>query len=136
MIEVKKYVRFLCTLFICLILFQNCSVYHKESITLEEAAKKGGKVKMLMQDNQKIIFKKIIFNHNEYYGMNIIKRDTIMTLIKPNKIESLRSYNKNLSTIYSLCFGVVITFICLSVIYIIALDGISISGGGFIMAPI
>jgi len=109
----KKQFRHIVLLFTLLILFQSCRVYHKKSVTLDQAVIEQKRVKIKTVDNKTLKFKKIIHESGEYYG---IKPSTFMDTIykiplDQNKLQNIRMHNKTLSIIYGAGLSVVLIII-------------------------
>ncbi|HZW63045.1 MAG TPA: hypothetical protein VFF15_05285 [Flavobacteriaceae bacterium] len=85
-----------------LILFQSCKVYHKDTVTLEQAAKDGRRAKIETTTSKKYVFKTISYENDTYYGINKIKGKTVKIPLEKTKMESVRLENKSLSTVLTL----------------------------------
>ena len=52
-----------------LFLFQSCSIYQSGNINLEQAVDTNGKVKISNTDGEKLIFKRIEKNDDQFFGL-------------------------------------------------------------------
>ena len=126
----KKQFRYIVLLFTLLILFQSCRVYHKKSVTLDQAVIEQKRVKIKTVDNKTLKFKKIIHEDGEYYG---IKPSTFMDTIykiplDQNKLQNIRMHNKTLSIIYGIVITKFVVFAAIIAIAFASWSGSSIGG--------
>ena len=129
---VKKQFRLISLLLTLLILFQSCRVYHRDSVSLNQAVKEEKRVKIKTVDNKTLKFKKIIYDDGEYYG---IKPSTFMDTIykiplDQNKLQSIRLHNKTWSIIYGVGISIVIIIIGVLMIVSSALKNLSVMSEG------
>lgn len=86
-----------------LVLFQCCKVYHKETVSLDEALESDIKrVKVITKDDREFVFDSIYYAHDKLYGHLIStkgKNKTENAGININKesIKSIHFYNKSKS---------------------------------------
>lgn len=110
MIAKTKNLGYLSLLLTILFIFQSCGVYYKNSISLEEAVKQEGKVKILSSDQKAMKYKKVSSTDGQFYGAK--KKGGKWTQIPLNQedIISIRLKNKKASTwVTVLAVGVPIT---------------------------
>ena len=62
----KKQLNSLFTILLMLILFQGCTVYQIDTVSLDQAMKQQKKVKIITVDGHKLNFKKIVFQDDKY----------------------------------------------------------------------
>lgn len=108
-----------------LILFQSCRVYHRDSVSLNQAVKEGKRVKIKTIDNKTLKFKRIIYEDGEYYGIKPITFMNKVYKIIPlnqNKLQSIRLHNKTWSIIYGVGISIVIISIVMIVIALTSFD--------------
>ena len=98
MIPKIKNLRLFSLLFMILFIFQSCGVYHKNSITLEEAVKQEGKVKILTTNQRTIKYKKITSTDGQFYGNKMKGGKWIQTPLNQEEIMRIRLKNKKAST--------------------------------------
>jgi len=79
----------------CLFLFQSCSVYYKNPISLEEAVEQEGKVKIRTVEGKNIKYKKIAFAEGQFYGTKMISGKWARISLNQDNIESVRLKNKS-----------------------------------------
>jgi hypothetical protein len=101
------------------ILVQSCRTYNFRSVTLEEAAKDGRRVKIKTKDKEVWKFKKVIYEHGQFYGL---KRKNRKILIHPENIKKVKLHNRTLSIIQT----VVAAFFGSILIYLVCCWSISI----------
>lgn len=124
--------RFLAITIAMSILFQCCKVYHKQSVTINEAVSSEQKVKVVLLNNEKYAFCKLIYKQEQLYGITKINStaatslDTLMvgcTLdgkiakikLSENSIKEIHLYNKALSRAISIAGPIVIVGIIIGV---------------------
>ncbi len=84
---------------ISLILFlQSCGVYYKSPISLDEAVKQAGKVKIRTAEGKKIKYKKIIQSDDQFFGKKRKSGKWVQVPLNPADIQSVRLKNKSAST--------------------------------------
>ena len=111
--NLKNQFRLISLFFTILILLQSCRVYHRDSVSLQQAIKEEKRVKIKTVDNKILKFKRVIYEDGRYYG---IKPSTFMYKIykiplDESYIRSIRMHNKTLSVIYGVGFTLVIILI-------------------------
>ncbi len=82
-----------------LILFQGCSVYHKGTITLDEAVQEQKKVKISGTNNQIMHFKKIVLKDGKYYGVKKLNDNRKDVRLFDEYIKNIKSKNETMSII-------------------------------------
>jgi hypothetical protein len=86
-----------------IVMFQCCKVYHKETVSLDEALESDIKrVKIITKDDREFVFDSIYYTHDKLYGHLISikgKNKTENAGININKesIKSIHFYNKSKS---------------------------------------
>lgn len=88
--------------------FQSCKVYHRDSVTLAQAAESGKQTKIETIYNQTFRYQKIIFEDGLYYGVLKHKDQISRFPIAENNIIKVRLQNKPLSTIYSVALPIAV----------------------------
>lgn len=83
------------------IIFQSCSVYRSNPVSLEKAASSETKVKVLTTANEKVKYKRIESVDNRYFGVKKVKGEFVKVELLEEEISSIRLKNKGLSTFLS-----------------------------------
>lgn len=120
---IKKRLRSISLILTTMVLFQSCRVYYKENVSLDKAVAEAKRVKLKTKDGQKLKFKRIVKDSNQYYGLKKFKRKNTYTLIDPSSIESLRLHNKTMSIIYGTGIGFIVALAGSVVLFITSWDG-------------
>lgn len=100
-----------------LFLFQNCHVYHKVPISLDEAVAADKRMKVISTDGEKYKFRKIEKKDSIYYGLTKIKDQKVKVPLKIEKIKSIHPVNKATSTALSVGIAVAVP---IAILYAIA----------------
>lgn len=120
--------RFLATAIAMSILFQSCKVYHTQNVTINEAVSSEKKVKVVLLNNEKYAFCKLIYKQEQLYGITKINSaaatslDTLMVgctvdgkvakiKLNENTIKEIYLYNKTLSRVISIAGPIVIVVV-------------------------
>ena len=131
--KTSVFFRFLAIAIAMSILFQSCKVYHKQNVTLHEAVSSEKKVKIVLLNNEKYAFCKLVYKQEQLYGITKINSraatslDTLMvgcTLdgkiakikLNENTIKEIHLYNKTLSRAISIAGPVIIVVVIVGVI--------------------
>ena len=85
-----------------LILFQGCTVYKKQNISLEQAYETKDKVKLVTKTNDRHIFKYITNVNGEYYGIDTRKGEVIKFPLHEKDINTIRIKSKGQSIAFTL----------------------------------
>ncbi len=96
-------------IFLILLIFQNCTVYHKKTVSIEQAVKSDVKsIKIITQDDRKLFFDFLYFQNKELYGIldKPKKHQKSEILINPQSIKEIHLYNKAASKALSVTLGV------------------------------
>lgn len=93
---------------IFVILFESCTVYKSTPVSLEEAYKFEGKVRVYTIENIELWFKKIEVDNNEYFGVTRKKGKIVRIPLDSLKIKSISVKNKTLSTVLNVGIPIVI----------------------------
>jgi hypothetical protein len=88
-----------------LILFQGCTVYKKQSVTMQEAAQKQVKTKV-KTNNGDLFFKYIAFENDNYYGIKKSKGELEKIRLDSEYIEKIQLKNKQGSVIVTILLPV------------------------------
>lgn len=121
---IKKQIKFLVLIFSVVMLFQSCKAYYSESVTLEQAVKEHKRAKVETATNQTYKFQSIIFENDQYYGIKMVKGETVKIPINQTDLSKVRLENKSLSVIGTIGVSVLIGFAIL-----VGVAGIALSGG-------
>lgn len=97
----KKQFKLVALVLSMLILIQGCTVYKKANVTMEVASKEHVKTK-IQTINGNLIFKYIIFENDNYYGIKRSKGDLEKTRLVKESIESIQLINKPMTTIITI----------------------------------
>ncbi len=130
---IQKQMKSISLLFISLILFQSCRVYHKESVNITKAFKSKMRVKIKTRKNKTLKFAKIIKENNKYFGVKSNKNSGkfTQTLLIEDEIQAIRLHNKSLSIILGILFPTII-FAGLVLLTIYGGNGSSIGTPNFV----
>jgi len=91
------------TLFLSvLMMFQSCTVYKGQNISLEQAALSNDKVKLVTKSNQTLKYLKINEINQEYFGVKKVHGDLTKVPIQKENIETIMIKNKPLSATLSI----------------------------------
>lgn len=96
---IKKQVKTIALMISVLMCFQSCKVYYRDSVSLEQAVNENKRTKLETKNNQTFVFKSIIKEKDQYFGLKKEKGEIIKVQIYQKDIEKLRLQNKSLSTI-------------------------------------
>ncbi|MCH4822322.1 hypothetical protein ML462_03975 [Gramella lutea] len=138
----SKHFRFLSSILSLVFLLQSCSIYHNDSISLQQAEELNKDVRITTESGDKFKFKSIEEEDGDYFGLTRLKSKTSKELqkmgligretgklyafgLEPLNIEKIQEKNKTVSTIGTV--GLVITGIFVVIIIIAAItfnDGI------------
>ena len=122
--KLKKQIKPIALIFGALILFQSCKVYYKDSVTLEQAVNEHKHAKVETFTKQTYKFQSISFENDQYYGIKMVKGDTVKIPIDQANLSKVRLENKSLSVIGTIGVSVLIGFGIL-----VGIAGIALSGG-------
>ncbi|MBT8204920.1 MAG: hypothetical protein KJP14_07390 [Eudoraea sp.] len=86
------------TILSLMLLLQSCGVYHKIPISLDEATKQEGKVKIRTAEGKNIKYKNIIQKDGQFYGTKMIAGKWTQIPLNPDDISNVRLKNKKAST--------------------------------------
>jgi len=106
-----------------LFLFQNCKVYHTQSVSIENAIQSESNVKVKLNNDEPYYFKKLINEENRIYGVStpetatteylemmgyeIIKEGNYTKIFLPNNsIKEIHLKNKTVSTFAPILAGI------------------------------
>ena len=97
--------------YIILILFnfQNCTLYHKNTVSIDQAVNSEVKsIKIITQDDRKLFFDSLYYKNKELYGMlDKPKKDQKSEIrIIPESIKEIHLFNKAASTALTVTFAV------------------------------
>lgn len=95
-------------LFALVMIIQSCTVYKSKPISLDQAVQKESKVRVQTNDNEKLKFKKIIFENSNYYGVKKSKGELVRIPLNQEFIFNIKEKNKTLSTVLSIGIPLVI----------------------------
>ena len=110
------------------VLIQGCTVYQKNSITIEEAIEAEGReakrFKIITTDDRTLIFESIYVRDGDFYGLMKVEKapDPVETRIYPASIKEIHLYDPKKSTtrIISGTSAVIIVLCILAVIGTVA----------------
>ncbi|MGB5171566.1 hypothetical protein [Eudoraea sp.] len=91
----KKGTSFLLTL---LVLLQSCQIYNKTSVSLEKASQAELPVKLITKTKEKSIYRKIVLENQEYYGIDHKNGNWVKYPLEQENIEKLFLKDKKKST--------------------------------------
>lgn len=140
-----KHFRFLSSILCLIFLIQSCSIYHAESINLQQAEELNKDVRITTKNGDKLKFKSIEEEGGDYFGLTRLKSKTSKELQKMGligretgklyafgletlNIQKIQEKNKTVSTLGTV--GLVVTGIFVIILIVAAIsfsnDGISI----------
>ena len=119
-----KQINLIALIFSVVILFQSCKAYYKDSVTLEQAVNEHKRTKVETVTKQTYKFQTISFENDQYYGVKMVKGETVKTLIDQANISQVRLENKSLSVIGTIGLSVLVVFVV-----VVGVAGIALSGG-------
>ena len=105
---IKKQFKSVALILSMLILFQGCTAYKSASVTLDEASKSEGKVKVHTTTNETLKFKRIGIENGNYYGVKKIKGDLVKVPLDKTKLNKIKVKDDTMSTIMTIALPVVI----------------------------
>lgn len=137
-----KHFRFLSSILCFIFLIQSCSIYHAESINLQQAEELNKDVRITTESGDKLKFKSIEEEGGDYFGLTRLKSKTSKELQKMGligretgklyafgletlNIQKIQEKNKTVSTLGTV--GLVITGIFVIILIVAA---ISFGNGG------
>lgn len=88
-----------------MILFQGCTVYKKTNVSMQDAATEHVKTKV-KTINGNLIFKYIIFENDNYYGIKKSKGEIEKTRLVKESIGSIHLKNKAMSTVLTVALPI------------------------------
>lgn len=91
-----------------LLIIQSCQVYKTSSITLEEAALKREKVRVVTPDEGKLKFKYIDKIEGVYYGVKKKKGEIVKTPLNQEYVVGIYPKDKTLTAITAMSFSALI----------------------------
>jgi len=121
---IKKHIKLIALIVSVVILFQSCKAYYKDSVTLEQAVNEHKRAKVETVTKQTYKFQTISFENGQYYGVKMVKGETVKTLIDQANISQVRLENKSLSVIGTIGLSVLVVFVV-----VVGVAGIALSGG-------
>ena len=98
---IKIFLNSICYLLAFLILFQGCTVYKKQNISLKEAANTNSKVKVITEENKTQKYLYIINKNGEYYGIKKINNKRTEAPLQQENLKGIRIKDKSTSNIYT-----------------------------------
>ena len=115
----KKHLKSLAIVLGIIVLFQGCSAYKYNVMSLDQAALQGEyKAKLVTTNDSNLYYKRIESKDGQYYGVKKIKGEFVKELIDPNEIKTVslsRSKNIHLST--PLIIGISIVTLGLAILF-------------------
>lgn len=93
--------RFIAIILSSLLFLQSCSIYHSENLSLENAARNGQKTRVVIENGDKLKFKKIQETNDGFFGLTKESSGTSKKLQKLGILgrESGRYYSFGLETL-------------------------------------
>ncbi len=91
---IKLFLKPITYLLVFLILFQGCTVYKKQNISLDQAVENNGKVKLITKSNDKYKFKYITIVDGEYFGVVKRKGEIINYQLQEKNIKAVKPKSK------------------------------------------
>jgi hypothetical protein len=122
----KVHLKVVALFFSVLILFQGCTVYKNQNISLDQAAATNDKVKIVTKNNQTIKYLNITKINQEYFGFKKVNGDLSKIPIQKEDIEMVRIKDKPMSAVVG-----ILTF--LGGLIVVATVGVLIGGGLHVM---
>ena len=77
-----------------LILFQGCTVYRSQGVTLDQAVYDGKKVKLVTNQDKVIKCKRIELENGLFYGVTKVKKEDVRTPINAEQVKTIRPENE------------------------------------------
>ncbi|MDH3323300.1 MAG: hypothetical protein OEM04_09935 [Flavobacteriaceae bacterium] len=122
----KVHLKVVALFFSVLILFQGCTVYKNQNISLDQAAAAKDKVKIVTKNNQTVKYLNITKINQEYFGFKKVHGDLTKIPIQKEDIEMVRIKDKPMSAVVG-----ILTF--LGGLIVVATVGVLIGGGLHVM---
>jgi hypothetical protein len=91
-------IRFMAASLSVILLLQGCVVYHKNPITLEQAAEQKTPVKVHFQGDETVKFKYIVEEDGLFYGSDKKTREWSIILLDEGRVQNVYGKNKSAST--------------------------------------
>lgn len=129
----KKQSRLVTFFLVVLIFLQSCRVYHRESVTLNQAVKEEKRVKIKTTNNKTLKFKKIVYEEGKYYGIKpyTFKDKFHKVQLDQNDLKTVRLHNQTLSIILGIISGIAITLTIAVVLFLATWSGPNIGSINF-----
>jgi len=108
----------------CLIILQGCTVYKGTNLTLDDAVRSDGKVKVITNYDTKLKYKRVEMENNTFYGVKKVKGEEVKDKLYKEDLKTVKIKDKTLSTIGTI-------FIAWLSAIPIAIGIYALLGGGF-----
>ena len=90
-----------------LILFQGCTVYNTQNLSLEQAAATKDKAKIVTKQNETLKYLYITKIDDKFYGVKMVNNQLIKIPVEENNLDIIRLKDKRASNTASILLGVV-----------------------------
>ncbi len=115
---IREQISLLSSIFIMLIFFQSCRVYHSKHVPLEEAVKSEKRVKIKTKEQKTLKFNRVVLEEGQFYGIKVKGKQINKTLLKIEDLKKVRLHNKTMSII----LGIAVPVITIAGIFVIAIS--------------
>lgn len=117
-LKLKTICLFLATLF----LFESCSVYHKESVSLQAAAESNSKIRLVRSNGEKVKLKRIESENSVYYGVYKSRTGLAKIKLDMQDIKSLRIRDETKSIVGTVATIIGLLGLVAFTIYAVTID--------------
>ena len=94
----NKYLKPVALFLVVVFLFQSCKIYHKESVSIEQAIGPDKKrIRVITYDDREFVFDSIYYKNDSLYG-HLWKKDATDFLIREKSIKEIHLYDAGNST--------------------------------------
>ena len=99
---IKKGLKPIAFLLTALMLFESCVVYHKTPINLAQASEEHIKTKVVKTNGEVVKYKYIIYEDNQFYGMNRRSGEWIKTPLNQEDLSKVQTKDNTGSTLLTI----------------------------------
>ena len=92
--RIRNHLKIYSCILILAILCQSCVVYHKNPVSLEQAARENAKTKILFEDGKVMKYESVTHKDQQYFGTSKTRFDWINIPIEENAVSEVRVKNE------------------------------------------
>lgn len=105
---IKKQIELVVSILIALIFCQGCAIYHNGAVSLGEAMNSDKPIKIQTKDGRNFLFKEIILEEDNYYGLKKSRRKFDSIQLITEDIKTIKLKNKTMSTVINIGVPIVV----------------------------